>query len=150
MPVKDSASAIICWNNKVLLFLRDDIPTIPYPNHWHLPGGGVEDNESSDECIKRELIEEVSHAPKGLKLLQKIRKPDGKYAYIYYSFVNDEEAKKFKIGKTEGQAVCFFTLKEMESLRLTPALRKNLKIYKTGLRKALKTKSFKRFLNNTK
>ncbi|KKQ41694.1 MAG: Hydrolase, NUDIX family [Microgenomates group bacterium GW2011_GWC1_37_8] len=48
----DSAFAIICWKNKILLFLRDNIRTIPYPNHWQLPGGGVEKGETPFKALK--------------------------------------------------------------------------------------------------
>ena len=33
-----SKVALLC-DDKVLTILRDDKPTIPYPNHWDLPGG---------------------------------------------------------------------------------------------------------------
>jgi 8-oxo-dGTP diphosphatase len=42
----------------VLTYLRDDKPTIPWPAHWDLPGGGREANETPTECITREIAEE--------------------------------------------------------------------------------------------
>ena len=50
--------ALIC-GDKLLAILRDDIPTIPYPNMWELPGGGREGKESPFECIQREVFEEL-------------------------------------------------------------------------------------------
>ena len=44
---------------QVLLYLRDDKREIPYPNCWDLLGGNVEPGESAEECIKRELLEEI-------------------------------------------------------------------------------------------
>ncbi|MGW4241173.1 NUDIX hydrolase [Nocardia sp. NPDC004722] len=43
----------------VLMYLRDDFPHIPYPNMWSLPGGMLEDGETTAECIVRELEEEI-------------------------------------------------------------------------------------------
>lgn len=53
---------------KVALFLgarlavvqRDDIPGIPYPGLWDLPGGGREPGESPRDCVIRETAEELS------------------------------------------------------------------------------------------
>ena len=44
----------------ILTILRDDIPTIPYPNMWDLPGGGREGNETPFECVAREVYEELN------------------------------------------------------------------------------------------
>ncbi|MEZ7630804.1 NUDIX hydrolase [Streptococcus sp. 27098_8_75] len=54
--------ALIC-DNKLLTILRDDIPIIPWPNMWELPGGGREGEETPFECVQREVFEEL-----GLKL----------------------------------------------------------------------------------
>jgi 8-oxo-dGTP diphosphatase len=45
--------------DQILLFLRDDIPQIPFPNMWDVPGGHVEDHETPEECIYREMKEEM-------------------------------------------------------------------------------------------
>ena len=47
-------------NNKLLVYLRDDKPEIPFPNHWDLFGGHVEQNESPEEGLMRELKEELN------------------------------------------------------------------------------------------
>ncbi len=141
----DSCSAIICWNNKILLFLRDDKPDIPAPNCWQLPGGRVEASETPESCIKRELEEEVTYVPKKLSFLTKLRMQDGMYVYIYYAFVEDRKSKNFRIGEYEGQDVSFFTLDEIEKLSLTPILRSYLKKNRKALSKAILNKSFINF-----
>ena len=47
-------------NKQILLFLRDNIPDIPYPNMWDVPGGHVEKFESPEQCIVREMKEEMN------------------------------------------------------------------------------------------
>ena len=60
MKRKGSSIIFINNNNEILLLLRDNIPTIPHPNMWDLPGGHVEENESPEECIIREMNEELN------------------------------------------------------------------------------------------
>ena len=50
---------IINDTEQILLFLRDDKPEIPYPNMWDIPGGHVEANETPEQCIVREMKEEM-------------------------------------------------------------------------------------------
>lgn len=57
------AIAILHQQNKFLLQLRDDIPSIIYPGHWGLFGGHIEPGETPDIAIKRELLEEIGYIP---------------------------------------------------------------------------------------
>jgi len=43
----------------LVVILRDDIPDIPYPGHWDLPGGGREEGETPAQCALRETHEEI-------------------------------------------------------------------------------------------
>ena len=54
-----TAKAIICFEQQILLQLRDNIDGIYYPDHWGLLGGEVELGETSEEAVERELAEEL-------------------------------------------------------------------------------------------
>jgi len=139
----NSSSAIICWGDKILLFHRDNIPTIPAPDCWQTPGGGIEKGETPLEGLIRELTEEVSYAPKEIKFLGKLEAPDGHVSHIYVSFVGSVEANLFKHGPGEGQEIKFFTVDEMDNLKLTFRLKYLHKSYKGDLKEALKKKDFR-------
>jgi 8-oxo-dGTP diphosphatase len=53
--------AIIVENEQkeILLLLRDDKPTISYPNHWTLVGGQAEEGETPESAAHREMHEEI-------------------------------------------------------------------------------------------
>jgi 8-oxo-dGTP diphosphatase len=61
MKVVPVTCALIVENGKLLCAQRSETMTLPLK--WELPGGKIEPNESEEECIKREIEEEL-----GLKI----------------------------------------------------------------------------------
>lgn len=59
---RDAAAAIIALDDgRYLMQLRDDKPGIFYPDHWGLFGGAMEEGESGEQALRRELREELDH-----------------------------------------------------------------------------------------
>ena len=46
-------------NKQILLLLRHDTPGIPYPNLWDIPEGHVENSETPEQYIIRDMNEEM-------------------------------------------------------------------------------------------
>ena len=55
------AMAIIHYEDKYLMQLRDDIPGILYPGVWGLFGGHLDPGEEPETGLKRELVEEINY-----------------------------------------------------------------------------------------
>lgn len=53
------AKLALFLGDDLLVIRRDDKPGIPWPDHWDLPGGGREDDETPEACALRETREEV-------------------------------------------------------------------------------------------
>lgn len=53
--------AILYQDEKFLMQLRDDIPTILYPGCWGLFGGHLEPGETPEAGLKREVQEEINY-----------------------------------------------------------------------------------------
>ena len=53
------AKIALLHDGAVLTILRDDRPGLPYPGQWDLPGGGREPGESPEDCVLREMREEI-------------------------------------------------------------------------------------------
>ena len=89
----------------MLLLLRDDIPTIPYPGMWDIPGGHVEPGETPFDCIVREMKEEMGFDLTGHRLFARIKFPDR----IEHTFWKHANLDLDRIHLTEGQRLCWFT-----------------------------------------
>jgi 8-oxo-dGTP diphosphatase len=60
LSMKEIAAIILENDNReFLLYLRDNKPDIPYPDHWDLIGGHVEEGETPEEALVREVKEEL-------------------------------------------------------------------------------------------
>ncbi len=58
----------IIWDGTKVLLGRKKPGVGPYPDTWHIPGGGVElGNESCDDAMLREIREETSLEVKNLR-----------------------------------------------------------------------------------
>jgi len=114
--MKPEGTSILLVNNrnKVLLMLRDDLPHIPCPNMWDLPGGHVEPNEAPDDCIRRELHEELGFCPEAIR-------PFGVYDFpdrLEYVYTARADFNPDTICLTEGQKIAWFSLEEADALDL--------------------------------
>lgn len=92
-------------NGKLLIYLRDDKPGISFPNHWDLFGGIIEEGETPEQTLVREVKEEIGielknfHFYKTFDCLEKDINPNRKY--IYYAQINylPEELKLLDVGQ---------------------------------------------------
>ena len=64
-------------NRRLLIYLRDDKPEIPFPNHWDFFGGHVEAGESPEQALVRELKEELGIELKQWQFVRRYECLDG-------------------------------------------------------------------------
>ena len=105
MKRKGCSIIFINSHKQILLLLRDDIPGIPYPNMWDIPGGHVENNETPEQCIIREMKEEMDLDIEGFHLFSIIEFDDR----TEYTFWQKTDLDIAKIKLTEGQCLKWFT-----------------------------------------
>ncbi|MFO7888815.1 MAG: NUDIX domain-containing protein [bacterium] len=101
-------------NHEVLLLLRDNKTSIPYPNMWDLPGGHVETGEKVEFCIIREMEEEMGITLKDFQPVSIIEFKDR----IEYTFWKRENLDINTIDLQEGQCLKWFTREEAAETKL--------------------------------
>jgi 8-oxo-dGTP diphosphatase len=85
MTAFHGAKLALLARGRVLVLQRDDVPGIPFPGHWDLPGGGREGDETPEACIRRETLEELGFAPDTARIGWRRAYPgaDGRVAWFF-------------------------------------------------------------------
>jgi 8-oxo-dGTP diphosphatase len=114
--MKRRGSSILFVNEKrqILLFLRDDLPHLPYPNTWDVPGGHVEEGETAAQCIVREMKEEMGLDLEGFELFSLKEFSDR----LEYTFWKRADLNIEDIILQEGQRLRWFTEQEAGATEL--------------------------------
>lgn len=121
-------TAILFYNKKgeVLLQLRDDIPTINWPNHWGCIGGGVEEGETLEEGLKREVKEEIEY---DIEEYESIGMFPIRENREYHMFIGPLDTPVENITLHEGQEVRYINPQDAFTLPLTKGTRHLLHRY---------------------
>lgn len=137
------ASIVLLVNprNEVLLLLRDDIPTIIYPDYWTVPGGQKEENETSEKAAIREVHEETGYKIESLSLFAQTIDTHGRNELIsVYEGKIDSNISELVLN--EGADMQFFPLAEIESMKIILFVKEVLMKYsKIQLRRNQPTKA---------
>ena len=105
MEKRTSNLILVNSRDEVLLQLRDDIQTIPYPNTWCLPGGHMEGEESPEECLVREMEEEMGIRVENLiKFMEIAYRDEAEHFFVAQMDMNVSD-----IDLKEGQAINWFS-----------------------------------------
>ncbi len=114
--MKRKGASILLYNGEgcLLLVLRDDKPGLPYANMWDIPGGHVEDGETPEACIVREMEEEIGADVSG-SVLFRIYEFHDRTEYV---FALSFERRIEDLTLTEGQALRWFSRKEIAGTEL--------------------------------
>jgi 8-oxo-dGTP diphosphatase len=120
-------AAIILENDegKFLLYLRDNKPDIPFPGYWDLIGGHIEEGETPEEALVREVKEELDLDLKEYTFYRKYECLTGdayeNIKYIYYGKIN---LPIEKVTLLEGVRPQYFSKEEIPNVKFANILKK--------------------------
>ena len=116
--IQEVVKAVIFKEGKFLLQLRDNNPTIAYPNTWAFFGGGVDEGEKHVEALKRELKEELGWCPQEFKYLIKVMNKTVNCNITHYLVQCKVPDDQLYLG--EGMSMEWFTHDEVLKLKNKP------------------------------
>jgi 8-oxo-dGTP diphosphatase len=114
-----SGIVLVNGRGEILLNLRDDKPEINWPNQWDVIGGVVEDGETPDECMVREMMEETGERLREFRAFKVYDVPllKGEVASFHvFSARLEKAASELVLG--EGQEHRFFAVSDLEALEI--------------------------------
>jgi 8-oxo-dGTP diphosphatase len=111
-------------NREILLYLRDNKPGIPFPNHWDLIGGHLEKGETPEEALVRETKEELNIDLKEYKFYKKYECLTGDaYENIKYIYTGKINLPIEEITLLEGERPQYFTREEIPDVKFANILK---------------------------
>jgi len=124
---KDRATAgivLVDAAGRILMQLRDDIPTIADPGCWVIPGGEIDADETPEDGARREFLEETGYRiPDGemrFVLSRDLPRPQGTTERQYY-FVGRYDGVQ-PITCYEGQELRFLAPADLATMKTSPGL----------------------------
>jgi 8-oxo-dGTP diphosphatase len=119
-------AAIILENDtgEFLLYLRDNKPGIPFPGYWDLIGGHVEEGETPEEALVREVKEELDIDLKEYTFYKKYECLTGDaYENIKYIFTGKINIPIEEITLLEGVRPQYFSRNEIPNVKFANILK---------------------------
>jgi 8-oxo-dGTP diphosphatase len=114
-------------NGQLLIYLRDNKLNIPFPNHWDFFGGHLEEGESPEEGLVREVKEELGIEMKDWKFFRTYVCTEGdaypNIKHLYWAQI--PQAPK-ELTLYEGQRLRGIGIEERTSVRFANILGKIL------------------------
>lgn len=119
------SAILINPQGQVLLQQRDDNPAIRYPGHWSLFGGTIEDGESPESAVAREVKEEIDFEMQNFGLFREFVQNNKQE----FAFAGELSAGLEELTLSEGQGMNLFYPSQLKDLQIRPDDKDTLEKY---------------------
>jgi 8-oxo-dGTP diphosphatase len=126
-PANREAASVIFVNRRgeLLLRLRGDVPGLPFPAMWDLIGGAMEGDESPEEAVVRETLEEI-----GMELADYAYWGDVRGVVLLHVFAARLDVPAESLVLTEGERLAWVAPEAAMRLPLVPYMRELLPAFR--------------------
>lgn len=114
---------IVTDDGRLLLHHRDDKPGIAHPGCWAGFGGAVEEGETVEEALRREVLEETGLVIEDPRLLTEAVDVEGGGRLVSLFYIRGSFSPE-QIELHEGAGVGVHSLDELDDLDVTPFVRR--------------------------
>lgn len=122
-PLFEAVGCACYHNNNVLLLKRNEDKS--FPNHWGIPSGKIDNKETPDAAIIRELFEETSIllSLDNIEFVRKYHVVTSEFNFIYHLYVTSfSERPKITISELEHNKYEWFSNENIAQEKLIPDL----------------------------
>jgi 8-oxo-dGTP diphosphatase len=110
-------------HRRLLVYLRDEKPDIPFPSHWDFFGGHVEEGETPEEALVREVKEELGVELEQWNFFRRYVCTEGDaYPNIKYLYWSKIDRIPEELTLYEGQRLLSIALEQRKSLKFANIL----------------------------
>jgi len=118
--IKRGTKILLTKGDTLLLQHRDNKKGLPNANLWSLIGGEIDDRESKENSICREVLEEIGlniENPTFLNEQHDFRNGNELVSYIFEDTI-EKEIEELTLG--EGQEIRYFNYQDVKNIEITP------------------------------
>jgi 8-oxo-dGTP pyrophosphatase MutT (NUDIX family) len=129
------SAIIVSRDGKILMGQKPPHKAAVYPDCWHIPGGGVDQQEGLEAALKREIFEEtgidITAYPvkladdlgrgEGIRTLENDERVLAKMQFnVFEVRINDKDATEIATTSDDLENLTWFAAKDLDSVKLTP------------------------------
>lgn len=128
MTRRASLLVVITYDGSVVLQHRDS-GAPRWPDAWCHFGGTANDGESFDDCLRREIREEVGIVPPGVERVGTVHdEQDGAESAVYCCRVSADTVLFMRAHQTEGDGIGLFAPVALAGLRMPEHCREAVRV----------------------